>query len=50
MRTWANLTWPDDPYRTAQQLYRRPAPRLAAFTTWPSLIGGQPVSATAAVV
>jgi hypothetical protein len=32
MRTWTNLTWPDDPYRTGQQLYRRPMPRLAAFT------------------
>jgi hypothetical protein len=32
MRTYTNLTWPDDPYRTGQQLYPRPAPRLAAFT------------------
>ena len=35
MRTYTNLTWPDDPYRTGQQLYRRPVPRLAAFTAWP---------------
>ena len=26
------MTWPDDLYRTGQQLYRRPVPRLAAFT------------------
>jgi hypothetical protein len=50
MRTWTNLAWPDDPYRTGQQLYRRPPPRLAAFTTWLALVGGQPVSATAATV
>jgi hypothetical protein len=30
--TYANMTWPDDPYRTSQQLIRRPPPRLAAFT------------------
>lgn len=50
MRTWTNLAWPDDPYRTAQQLYRKPAPRLAAFTTWPTVTDGEPVPATAAVV
>jgi hypothetical protein len=32
MEIYTNLVWPDDPYRTGQQLYRRPAPRLAAFT------------------
>jgi hypothetical protein len=32
METYTDLVWPDDPYRTGQQLYRRPAPRLAAFT------------------
>ncbi|HEV2378077.1 MAG TPA: hypothetical protein VGS19_38675 [Streptosporangiaceae bacterium] len=32
MRTYTNLAWPQDPYRTGQQLYRSPAPRLAAFT------------------
>jgi hypothetical protein len=31
MRTYTNLTWPDDPYRTGQQLFPRPAPRLTAF-------------------
>ena len=51
MHTWTNVTWPDDPYRTGQQLYRRPAPRLAAFTTLPTrLSGGQPTPVTAAIV
>lgn len=50
MRTWTNLAWPDDPYRTGQQLYRKPPWRLAAFTAWPSLTGGQPVPATTAIV
>ena len=27
---------PDDPYRTGQQLYRRPCPMLAAFTVAPT--------------
>jgi hypothetical protein len=31
MRTYTNMTWPDDPYRTGQQLYRRPVSRLAGF-------------------
>jgi hypothetical protein len=30
MRTYTNLAWPDDPYRTSQQLYRRPSPVLAS--------------------
>jgi len=50
MRTWTNLTWPDDPYRTGQQLYRRAGGRLAAFTTWPAVAGGQVVPATTAIV
>jgi hypothetical protein len=50
MRTWTNMTWPDDPYRTGQQLYRRPAPRLAAFTTWPAVTSGQPARVTVAIV
>jgi len=50
MRTWTNLTWPDDPYRTGQQLYRKAAGRLAAFTAWPSVIDGRPVPATTAIV
>jgi hypothetical protein len=32
MKIYTNMAWPDDPHRTGQQLYRRPAPRLAAFT------------------
>jgi hypothetical protein len=50
MQTWTNLAWPDDPYRTGQQLYRKPAPRLAAFTTWPTRAGDQAVAATSAIV
>jgi hypothetical protein len=50
MQTWTNLAWPDDPYRTGQQLYRKPGGRLAAFTTWPAVIGGQQVPATTAIV
>jgi hypothetical protein len=50
MRTWTNLPWPDDPYRTGQQLYRRPAGRLAAFTTWPTVAGGWAVPLTTAIV
>jgi hypothetical protein len=50
MQTWTNLAWPDDPYRTGQQLYRKPGGRLAAFTTWPAVIGGQQIPATTAIV
>jgi hypothetical protein len=50
MRTWTNLAWPDDPYRTGQQLYRRPAPRLAAFTTWPAATSGRAKPQAAAIV
>ncbi len=32
IRTYTNLVWPGDPYRTGQQLFRRPQPRLAAFS------------------
>jgi hypothetical protein len=39
MKTYTNMTWPDDPYRTGQQLYRRPAPRLAAFTVGQAMEG-----------
>ena len=44
------MTWPDDPYRTGQQLYCKPAWRLAAFTTWPVLADGQAVPTTTAIV
>jgi hypothetical protein len=50
MVTRTNLAWPDDPYRTGQQLYRRPAPRLAAFTTWPDAASGRALPVAAAVV
>jgi hypothetical protein len=50
IRTWTNLAWPDDPYRTGQQLYRRPVPRLAAFTTAPAAAGTHPAPAAAAIV
>jgi hypothetical protein len=49
MRTYTNMTWPDDPYRTGQQLYRRPVPRLAAFTAQQAAAGGCPVPAVAIV-
>jgi hypothetical protein len=35
MKVYTNLVWPDDPYRTGQQLYPRPGPRLAAFAAGP---------------
>lgn len=45
MDTYTNLTWPDDPYRTAQQLYRKPAPRLAAFAVLSLADPGGPTAA-----
>lgn len=50
MRTYTNMTWPDDPYRTGQQLYRRPVPRLAAFTAGRAAAGGRPAAAAVAIV
>jgi hypothetical protein len=50
MRAWTNMTWPDDPYRTGQQLHRRPAPRLAAFTSWPRLVRGDRLAPAAAAI
>jgi len=50
MRTYTNLTWPDDPYRTGQQLYRRPPPRVAAFTAVRAATGGGLAPAAVAVV
>ncbi len=49
MHTYTNLTWPDDPYRTGQQLYRRPVPRLAAFTAQTAQGDHQAPSAVAIV-
>jgi len=50
IRTYTNLAWPDDPYRTGQQLYPRPAPRLAAFTASLAEGGGHPARYSAAIV
>ena len=50
MRTYTNMAWPDDPYRTGQQLYRRPAPRLAAFATGPPPARGSQAARSAAIV
>ena len=50
MRTYTNLTWPDDPYRTGQQLYRRPVPELAAFAARRAGAGELPVAAAVAIV
>lgn len=47
MRTYTNLAWPDDPYRTSQQLYRRPSPILASIAI--SLPAQLPSPAPAAV-
>lgn len=49
MRAYTNLAWPEDPYRTGQQLYRRPAPRLAAFSL-ARTGGGGPGCQAAAIV
>src|SRR3989442_469498 len=48
MRTWTNMAWPEDPYRTGQQLYPRPGPRLAAFTVQWALRGGRWIPAAVA--
>jgi hypothetical protein len=50
MLTYTNMTWPDDPYRTGQQLYRRPVPRLAAFAVERAATGDCPASAAVAIV
>jgi hypothetical protein len=50
MHVYTNMTWPGDPYRTGQQLYRRPAPRLAAFTAGPRTSEPWQDGASAAVV
>jgi len=51
MREYANLAaWPGDPYRTGRQLYRRPTPRLAAFTAGPPVCGSRYGPAAAATV
>lgn len=50
MHVYTNMTWPGDPYRTGQQLYRRPALRLAAFTVGPRTSEPWQDGASAAVV
>lgn len=50
MQIYTNMAWPDDPYRTGQQLYPRAAPRLAAFTVESSRTRGSPTTTSAAVV
>jgi hypothetical protein len=50
MRTCTNLAWPGDPYRTGQQLYRRPAPALAAFTAVQAATGDSLVPSAVAIV
>ena len=50
MQIYTNMAWPDDPYRTGQQLYPRPAPRLAAFTVESSRARGSPTITSAAIV
>jgi hypothetical protein len=49
MRAYTNLTWPDDPYRTGQQLYRRPVSRLVAFAARRAGAGELAVAAAAIV-
>jgi len=50
MRTYTNMAWPDDPYRTGQQLYPRPAPRLASFATGPPPARSNQAARSAAIV
>jgi hypothetical protein len=50
MKIYTNMAWPGDPYRTGQQLYRRPAPRLAAFAVGRAGHGSRLACHSAAVV
>jgi hypothetical protein len=50
MEIYTNMAWPDDPYRTGQQLYPRPAPRLAAFTVESIRARGSSMVTSAAIV
>jgi len=50
MRTYTNMAWPDDPYRTGQQLYPRPAPRLASFATGTPPVHDGQAARSAAIV
>ncbi len=50
MEIYTNMAWPGDPYRTGQQLYPRPAPRLAAFTVESAQARGSMLATSAAIV
>ena len=50
MQIYTNMAWPNDPYRTGQQLYPRPAPQLAAFTMESSRARGSLITTSAAIV
>lgn len=50
MRTYTNMTWPDDPYRPGPHPHRRPAPLLAAFGVAPPARGGSLAPMAAAIV
>ena len=50
MRTYTNMAWPDDPYRTGPQLYPRPGPRLASFATGPPPAHRAQAARSAAIV
>ncbi len=39
---YTNLAWPGDPYRTGQQLFRKPGPMLAAFTLASGTLASDP--------
>lgn len=49
--TFTNLAWPEDPYRTGQQLFRKPGPMLTAVAlTTDALTGTSPAAPTAMAV
>jgi hypothetical protein len=50
MEVYTNMAWPGDPYRTGQQLYPKPAPRVAAFTVESSPAWGSVMATSAAIV
>jgi hypothetical protein len=50
MQTYTNLAWPEDPYRTGQLLYARPAPLLTAFTAGPPAGPARALTTSVAIV
>jgi|SRR5450755_482528 hypothetical protein len=50
MHVYTNMAWPDDPYRTGQQLYPRPAPLLVSFATGTPPARGDRAARSAAIV